>query len=165
MLGKVLVYDRGARVVARDFYGVSSVRDVGGVGAVRTLYSGTIVHGEQLLAPGRALTPTSYYGPSSGVGVLLREENRTPTPRRVGVIGLGVGTIAAYGRPGDSYRFYEIDPLDISIAKTWFSFLRESPAHVASSPETGACRWNASPASISTCSSPTHSAATPSRSS
>ena len=131
VLGKVLVYDRGDRIVARDFYGVSSVRDVGGAGAVRMLYSGTIVHGEQLLAPGGARIPTSYYGPSSGVGVLIREENRTPAPRRVGVIGLGAGTIAAYGRPGDSYRFYEIDPLDISIAKTWFSFLRASPAHVS----------------------------------
>jgi hypothetical protein len=132
VLGKVLVYDRGDRVVARDFYGVSSVRDVGGSGpeAVRMLYSGTIVHGEQLLARGRALTPISYYGPSSGFGLLMHEENRRPAPDRVGVVGLGAGTIAAFGRPGDSYRFYEIDPLDISIAKTWFSFLRNSPAHV-----------------------------------
>jgi hypothetical protein len=132
VLGKVLVYDRGARIVARDFYGVSSVRDSGSSGpeAVRMLYSGTIVHGEQFLAPSRALTPISYYGPSSGFGVLMHEENRTPAPNRVGVIGLGAGTIAAFGRPGDSYRFYEIDPLDISIAKTWFSFLRDSPAHV-----------------------------------
>jgi spermidine synthase len=60
----------------------------------------------------------------------MREDNRTPARNRVGVIGLGAGTIAAYGRPGDSYRFYEIDPLDISIAKTWFSFLRDSRAHV-----------------------------------
>ncbi len=133
VLGKVLVYDRGDRMVGRDFYGVSSVRDIGGSGpeAVRMLYSGTIVHGEQLLAPGRALAPTSYYGPSSGFGLLMREENRRPAPNRVGVIGLGAGTIAAFGRSGDSYRFYEIDPLDISIAKTWFSFLRDSPAHVA----------------------------------
>jgi hypothetical protein len=130
VLGKVLVYDRGDRLVARDFYGVSSVRDSAGSEAVRTLYSGAIVHGEQLLAPGGARTPISYYGSSSGLGVLMREENRTPQPTRVGVIGLGAGTIAAFGRPGDSYRFYEIDPLDISIAKTWFSFLRDSPAHV-----------------------------------
>ena len=94
------------------------------------LYSGTIVHGEQLLAPGRALSPVSYYGPSSGVGVLMREEHRASGPERVGVVGLGAGTIAAYGRAGDTYRFYEIDPLDISIARTWFSFLRLSPAHV-----------------------------------
>ncbi len=130
VLGKVLVYDRGDRMVARDFYGVSSVRDLGGSEGVRTLYSGTIVHGEELLAPGGAHSPTSYYGPSSGLGLLMREENRRSEPNRVGVVGLGAGTIAAYGRPTDSYRFYEIDPLDISIAKSWFSFLRDSPAHV-----------------------------------
>jgi hypothetical protein len=137
VLGKVLVYDRGDRVVARDFYGVLSVRDKTGVGAVRVLYSGTIVHGDELLGAGGARTPISYYGPSSGVGVVMREENRRPAPNRVGVIGLGAGTIAAYGRPGDSYRFYELDPLDISIAKNWFSFLRDSPAHVSVIPGDG----------------------------
>jgi hypothetical protein len=130
VLGKVLVYDRSDRLVARDFYGVSSIRDEGGTDPLRVLYSGTIVHGEQFLAPGGARMPISYYGPKSGLGVLMGEENRRPTPNRVGVIGLGAGTIAAFGRPGDSYRFYEIDPLDISIAKTWFSFLRDSPARV-----------------------------------
>ena len=132
VVGRVQAYDRGARLVARDFYGVSSVRDVGGRGpqAQRVLYSGTIVHGQQFLAPRQALTPASYYGRSSGLGLVMREEHRSPTPQRVGVVGLGAGTIAAYGRPGDSYRFYEIDPLDITIARTWFSFLRLSPAHI-----------------------------------
>jgi hypothetical protein len=132
VLGKVRDYDRGDRLVARNFYGALSVRDYGGSGtrAVRMLYSGTIVHGEQLLAPGRSRTATSYYGPASGVGVLLREEDRARERMRVGVIGLGVGTIATYGRAGDSYRYYEIDPLDISIASTQFSFLRESRARV-----------------------------------
>jgi len=132
VVGRVQAYDRGARLVARDFYGVSSVRDVGGRGpqAQRVLYSGTIVHGQQFLAPSQALTPVSYYGQSSGLGQLMREEHRSPGPERIGVIGLGAGTIAAYGRTGDSYRFYEIDPLDISIARTWFSFLRLSPARV-----------------------------------
>ena len=132
VLGRVQAYDHGARLVARDFYGVSSVRDTGGSSpqAQRVLYSGTIVHGEQLLAARQALTPVSYYGPSSGLGQLMSEEHRSPAPERVGVVGLGAGTIAAFGRPGDSYRFYEIDPLDISIARRWFSFLRLSPAHV-----------------------------------
>ncbi len=138
VLGKVRAYDRGARMVARNFYGVLSVRDGGsGAQASRTLYSGTIVHGEQLLAPERARTATSYYGPDSGIGVLLREDDRSPTPLQVGVIGLGVGTIATYGRVGDSYRFYEIDPLDIAVARTQFSFLRESRAGVAVVPGDG----------------------------
>ena len=133
VLGRVQGYDRGYRLVERDFYGVSSVRDSGLSGAdpIRKLYSGTIVHGEELLAPGKELTPISYYGPTSGLGLLMHEENRRSGPTRVGVIGLGAGTIAAFGRRGDTYRFYEIDPLDISIAKTWFSFLRLSPAHVS----------------------------------
>lgn len=132
VLGKVRGYDRGDRIVARDFYGALKVRDTGGpgAGALRVLYSGTIVHGEQVLTPGRARDATSYYGPGSGIGVLLREETRAHRSLQVGVIGLGVGTVATYGRPGDAYRFYEIDPLDISLARTQFSFLRESRAHV-----------------------------------
>ncbi len=133
VLGKVSAYDRGDLMVARNFYGVLSVRDndAPGAGAVRMLYSGTIVHGEQLLPPGDTREPTSYYGRGSGIGVLLREMDRAPAPLRVGVVGLGVGTIATYGRPGDAYRFYEIDPLDISIARSQFSFLRQSRANVA----------------------------------
>jgi hypothetical protein len=132
VLGKARDHDRGDRLIARNFYGVLSVREGGASGpqAARMLYSGTIVHGEQLLAPGRSRVPTSYYGPSSGVGMLLRGEDRAPHPVHVGVIGLGVGTVATYGRPGDSYRFYEIDPLDIHIATTQFAFLSQSPAHV-----------------------------------
>lgn len=131
VFGRVSTYDLGDLLVARDFYGVSKVQDRGGVGpeSVRLLYSGTIVHGAQLRTPGRALTPIAYYGPTSGLGLLMHEESRSPAPLHVGVVGLGAGTIAAFGRPGDSYRFYEIDPLDISIAKSWFSYLRLSPQH------------------------------------
>ena len=133
VLGQARAHDRGDLLVARNFYGVLSVRDNGAAGpeALRMLYSGTIVHGEQLLAPAETRRPTSYYGPRSGVGVLLRQMNRVRRPLRVGVVGLGVGTIAAYGRTGDSYRFYEIDPLDIRVARTQFSFLRQSPARIA----------------------------------
>ncbi len=133
VLGKVSAYDRGDRMVARNFYGVLSVRDDGtpGAGGVRMLYSGTILHGEQLLAPGDTREPTSYYGPASGIGVLLRETDRARARARVGVVGLGVGTLATYGRPGDAYRFYEIDPLDISVARSQFSFLAQSRANIA----------------------------------
>ena len=129
---KVQHHDSGNRVAVRNFYGALTVRDSGEAGpfAVRDLYSGTIVHGEQFLSPERARRPTSYYGPESGIGVLLRAEGRVHKRLRVGVIGLGAGTIATYGRPGDSYQFYEINPLVIEIARTQFSFLRESPAHV-----------------------------------
>ncbi len=130
--GKVREHNSGDRVAVRNFYGALTVRDsgVGSPFALRELYSGTIVHGEQFLAPRRAREPTTYYGPESGVGVALRTEGQEKRRLRVGVIGLGAGTIATYGRPGDSYRFYEINPLVTWIARTQFSFLRESPAHV-----------------------------------
>ncbi len=135
VLGKVREHYGGDRVMVRNFYGTLSVRDYGVSSrqAVRVLDSGTIVHGEQLLSAERR-RPTGYYGPASGIGVLLREEDRARHPLRVGVIGLGVGTLATYGRAGDSYRFYEINPLDVDIASTQFSFLRESPAHVDVAP-------------------------------
>jgi hypothetical protein len=63
-------------------------------------------------------------------GLLLRALDRVPKPVRIGVVGLGAGTLATYGRPGDWYQFYEINPEVIDIARTQFSFLRESRAHV-----------------------------------
>jgi hypothetical protein len=130
--GKVSDHDSGDRLAVRNFYGALTVRDSGVPGpfAMRELYSGTIVHGEQFLDPARARQPTTYYGPASGIGVALRVEGRANKRLRAGVIGLGAGTIATYGRPGDWYQFYEINPLVTQIAKTQFSFLRESPAHV-----------------------------------
>ena len=70
--------------------------------------------------------PTSYYGPHSGVAIALNALARPN--RRVAVIGLGTGTLAAWGRPGDTFRFYEINPDVRSIAHDWFTFLRDSKA-------------------------------------
>ncbi len=78
------------------------------------------------MAEERVLEPTLYYAPTSGVALafhLLPKESR-----RVGVIGLGVGTLAAFGRAGDLIRFYEIDPMVISMAREYFRFLRSSKA-------------------------------------
>ena len=96
----------------------------------RRLTNGTISHGLQFLAPSRRDQPTSYYSRNSGVGVALRSLG-TRRPLRVGVVGLGVGTIAAYGRPGDNYTFYDINPLVVKLAEQDFRFLRDSKAHVA----------------------------------
>jgi SAM-dependent methyltransferase len=122
---------RGARVLARNFYGGLRVSDSGSpqeADAMRTLIHGTITHGRQFLSPGRRRRPTTYYGPKSGVGLALQDRARGP--RSVGVIGLGAGTIAAYGKRGDAYRFYEINPLVVRLADAEFSFLRDSPAKV-----------------------------------
>src|SRR5574340_20053 len=111
----------------RNFYGSLEVADGRGEGALRTLYNGTIIHGSQFLALGTGKIPTTYYGPRSGVGMLL---SAMAGPRRVGVIGLGVGTLAAYGHAGDIFRFYEINPEVIRIARQRFRYLNECAAAV-----------------------------------
>jgi SAM-dependent methyltransferase len=123
---------RGSRVLVRNFYGALRVRDNGPatqLDATRTLTHGTINHGEQFLNPARRDLPTTYYGPDTGVGLAIREKQKTKAIR-VGVIGLGTGTLAAYGRPGDYYRFYEINPLVLRLAHTEFSFLPDCKAKV-----------------------------------
>jgi SAM-dependent methyltransferase len=114
-----------ARVVTRNFYGGLRVRDSGAstsLDSVRTLTHGTINHGEEYLNPARRFLATTYYGPDTGVGVAIREKGKDKAIR-VGVIGLGTGTIATYGRPGDYYRFYEINPLVPQIARSQFYFV------------------------------------------
>jgi hypothetical protein len=95
---------------------------------VRRLVHGVIMHGEQYLAPARRAGPTTYYGPTSGVGRLIKASAGGPV--RVGVVGLGTGTLATYGRKGDVYRFYEINPQVIDIAGSEFSFLSDSAARI-----------------------------------
>jgi SAM-dependent methyltransferase len=118
------------RVTVRNFYGALKVRDSGPASdltSTRTLTHGTINHGEQYLNPARRDLPTTYYGPNTGVGVAIREKGKSKA-LRVGVIGLGTGTLAAYGRPGDYFRFYEINPLVLRLARTEFTFLGDCKA-------------------------------------
>jgi len=99
-----------------------TIRDHEGV---RTLFNGRTIHGIQFLDPARSQSPTGYYGRQSGVGRLLD----TPDGgRRVGLVGLGAGTLAAYGRKGDRFRFYEINPNVYQAATIRFRFLADSPA-------------------------------------
>lgn len=122
----------GSRVVARNFYGGLRVSDEGDpseTGSSRKLRHGEINHGEQYLHPSRKLEPTTYYCPGSGVGMAI-EALRPRGPLRIGVIGLGAGGLAAYGRDGDYFRFYEINPLILKLATTEFTYTRETPARV-----------------------------------
>lgn len=122
----------GSRLLVRNFYGVLRVNDEGdGVeeARIRKLTHGTINHGEEFLDAGRHMQPTTYYGYKSGIGLAIQEA-QVRLGLRVGVIGLGTGTIAAYGRPGDTYRFYDINPLVIDIARGQFRFVPESKAKV-----------------------------------
>jgi hypothetical protein len=113
----------------RNFYGALRVQEfkVGRLLPYRTLLHGTIQHGAQYLSFPENRNPTTYYGRRSGVGLALRF-CCGDGPKRVGVIGLGAGTLAAYGKRGDSLRFYEINPQVIAVANGWFTFLKQSPA-------------------------------------
>jgi SAM-dependent methyltransferase len=117
-------------VTARNFYGVLNVRDSGeGPDAMRVLSHGTIIHGRQFLSEERRDWPTSYYGRDSGIGLSILDAGKRG-PLRVGVVGLGAGTLAAYGRPGDTFRFYDINPRVVELARSEFSFLKDSRARV-----------------------------------
>jgi spermidine synthase len=88
-----------------------------------------VTHGLQFVDPQLHNIPTAYFGPQSGVGVMFRNVPR-PAPLRVGVVGLGIGTVAAYAQPGDVFRFYEINPNVLPLAVTYFDFLNRSPARI-----------------------------------
>jgi SAM-dependent methyltransferase len=124
-------YERGTLFAVRNFYGSLRVRQsISYSGAItRTLTNGTIQHGTQIFSPELRRTPTTYYAEDSGIGLALRF-CCGDRPRKIGVVGLGAGTIAAYGRPGDQIRFYEINPAVEPIARNLFSYLRESQAQV-----------------------------------
>jgi hypothetical protein len=115
----------------RNFYAVLRVReqpDTDSQTGLRSLIHGTIYHGSQITDSESRRTPTTYYGPDSGIGRAL-EALQGRGPVRVGVIGLGAGVLASYGRAEDMFRFYEINPLDVEIANTQFTFLKDCPAH------------------------------------
>lgn len=122
----------GYRVVARNFYGQLRVYDKGDPSedpdAVRELVHGTINHGEQALRPEYRRSPITYFCPDSGIGRAMR--SLEGVPRRIGILGLGCGTLAAYGRSGDTLRIYEINPLVLQIAHSQFTYLSDTPANV-----------------------------------
>ncbi len=119
-------------VNVRNFYGSLRVKEThlpAQAGTSRTLLHGSIKHGMQWFSDEYRREPTTYYARDSGVGLALGYccELRA---RKIGVIGLGAGTMAAYGRDGDAMRFYEINPLVEGIARELFTYLRESRARV-----------------------------------
>jgi hypothetical protein len=115
---------------ARNFYGVLSVVEAQPENYL-ALRHGKIVHGFQFQDPQRARLTTGYYGQNSPANIVIR--NWRPRPVRVGLVGMGTGTLAAIGQPGDLFRFYEINP-DVyrwsSGPQPYFTFLKDSPARV-----------------------------------
>jgi spermidine synthase len=134
VLSVMQVREDGRHAIARvrNFYGALRVTEEMQppfTGYTRTLYHGTIQHGTEIFTDKLRKTPTSYYAHDSGVGLAL-DECCGERPRRVGVIGLGTGTLAAYGRTGDVFRFYDINPLVEPIARHLFTYLNESGATI-----------------------------------
>ncbi len=115
----------------RNFYGALRVKQDlpdSDPNAERRLVHGVIMHGEQYVNPEYRPILTSYYGKSSGLGMAL--ERFHPVEQRVGMIGLGAGTIAGYGDPGDFFKIYEINPYVVDIASRYFYYVPESHAKV-----------------------------------
>lgn len=122
----------GALAAARNFYGSLVVRQNHSVPGttVRVLANGSIQHGTQVFGTdAQRHMPTTYYAEDSGIGLAIRDCCRN-RGRTVGVIGLGAGTIAAYGQSTDRMRFYEINPAVEPVAREVFTYMRESRARV-----------------------------------
>ncbi len=124
-------YHRQALLTRRNFYGslrvLQTVTEHGDT--VRTLVNGSIEHGSQIFSDDLRHMPTTYYAPDSGIGVALAN-CCVGRSKRVGVVGLGAGTLAAYGKPGDTFRFYEINPSVLPIAQNLFTYLHDSGANL-----------------------------------
>jgi hypothetical protein len=122
--GHLNAYDEGDRT--RSYFGVYNIKDIEQRG-VRVLTHGTTVHGGQFLAPDRQREPTSYYGRSAGVGLVLDNAVQLfGTDADVGIVGLGAGTLACYREPEQTYRYYEIDPAVLAFSdQERFTFLSQ----------------------------------------
>jgi hypothetical protein len=118
--------DSIARV--RNFYAAMRVEEYGtGASRQRTLTHGTITHGKQYLDDAKRRWPTTYYAEDSGVGRSIAAR-QSAGPVKLGVIGLGVGTLATYGREGDVVRIYEINPQVVDLAREKFFYLADTRA-------------------------------------
>lgn len=101
----------------RSYFGIYTVRDYPET-KVRMLSHGTTLHGEQSTEPALRRNATTYYGPTSGVGLAFGQAQALFGPgARIGVVGLGAGTLACYHRPGERWRFYEIDPAVLAYSR------------------------------------------------
>jgi len=116
----------------RNFYGTLRVNEsTYGREKIRRLTHGVILHGSQIIDGPQRDVPLTYYGPSSGIARAIESEQRTaPGAIRIGSVGLGTGTLAAYARPGDLFRVYELNPAVLEIAHRQFTFLKDSEARV-----------------------------------
>ena len=114
----------------RSFYGRYAVLNADQQGGYHALYHGSTLHGAQSLLHPRE--PLTYYHRAGPLGQIFAATAEKAGRRRVAVVGLGTGTVAAYGNAGEAWTFYEIDPGILKIARDprYFTYLRDSPAHI-----------------------------------
>jgi len=118
----------------RNFYGVTRVREINPGDAEwhgYNLVHGVTIHGVQYTNPDKRDLPTGYYAAQSGVGLAIQNHPNFGKGMKVGIIGLGMGGLSAYGKPGDTYRYYEINPImkDLALGLGgYFSYIKDNPA-------------------------------------
>jgi spermidine synthase len=116
----------------RSFFGVYRVLVSSRSGGYHSLLHGTTLHGKQSLDPSRRDQPLTYFSRTGPIGQLFESLSATEPPERVAVLGLGIGTLAAYSQPGQQWTFYEIDPLAERLARDprYFTFVQDARAAV-----------------------------------
>jgi spermidine synthase len=114
----------------RNFFGVLRVGDATTEDnqSIRTMLHGQTIHGLQFVDQSKSFIATSYFGKQSAAGAVL-STFKIGAPRSIGVVGLGIGTVASYGLPGDTLRYYEINPEVVRLAKQEFSYIKQCKAH------------------------------------
>ena len=119
---------KGPRESHRSFFGELQILKVAApvFGQVRIMVHGTTLHGAQAVRPDQACIPTTYYGPGTPIARTIRKVQALHPAMAMATVGLGTGTVAAFTRPTDDLRFFEIDPLVARIAwdPSKFSFVR-----------------------------------------
>jgi hypothetical protein len=138
MLAVLSTYLSGALYAKRNFYGVIRVHEMipeGSTGMAYVMSHGITVHGLQFIDPELRQVPTTYYVSNAGAGLTILNHPKYGRDQQmqVGLLGLGVGTLASYAQPGDSYRLYEINPVVVDLAEgqgNYFSFLSDSKAEI-----------------------------------
>ena len=131
----VVQFNEDVVVMSRNFYGTLRVKQYDPPSVEyrrRSLVHGAILHGDQYMDAPYNRSATTYYKPKSGIGriLLLKEKLAPDKPRKVGIVGLGTGTIATYANKRDIYRFYDINPDVVTIARRDFTYLKDTDAKI-----------------------------------
>jgi hypothetical protein len=143
----VLDQTSGCRLLARNFYGELRVRDEREPDEIpyRKLLHGLINHGQQMLDEKYRHEPVTYFCRETGIGRAMAVLGARG-PIRAGILGLGCGTLLAYGRAGDTFRIYEINPMVVALAREEFTYLRDTQARVEVVPGDGRLSLEKEPA-------------------